>query len=1146
MHLFPHKKSQEPTHRNVHINQSLLNQSYPKNRVSNTKYTPFTFLPKNLYEQFSRFMNIYFLLIASLQLWNEVTPVNPISTWGPLIFIFLLSALKEGLDDYKRHKRDQVANEKRVAFIRDGIMHENGVAEDIIVGDIILLRSDEEVPCDLVLLKTSDEHGGCFIQTSNIDGETDLKQRFALDITQEYDVHELYSFKGMIICATPNAEVYRFDSQIVMSAFSDPVSLNSRQLLPQATVVRNVEYVYGVAVYTGNETKLGMNKETPPTKWTKADQFINRITTIVFCFQMSVFVFMGSIGSFWKNSNEDKHEYLRYDLDDSFLEVIIIPLRYLLLMSLMIPISLKVTLDVCKYFYALLIMWDENMKDPETNAYAVATNTAISEDLGQVRYLFTDKTGTLTENIMNFKYCSLPSTQVLSVPIFCTTFEDKMDAGTTVISEELVQHHPGLSNLFLCLAVCNTVIPQVKDGAISYLASSPDEEELVRAANKYGIGLERRNNQYIDITMDRANHRFEILHTFEFNSELKRMSVVLKDVMTGEITIFTKGADEAIFKLLDPTQLPYVDPTRNALERFASQGLRTLCIAYRTISDEEYQEWFPRFFLSNSRIEDREEALLGCRLEIESGLVLCGVTAIEDRLQEGVKETIQTLREAGLVFWMLTGDKMGTALQIARSCSLLSSHEPVICITGNTPERVKTCIEEHFFHKRRASSHEYGVIIDGSSLLHVMKDIQSKSMFMQLCAYSDAVICCRVTPKQKAEVVCLLKDVGYVTLAIGDGGNDVSMIQQAQVGVAILGREGKQASRAADYTITKFRFLLPLLLVHGRLSIYRTAFIAQYSFYKSLIIGFIQVSYGIFSAYSGTSFFNSFCLTAYNIIFTGVPIFFFSLDIDVPISTLLRDPSHYREAESGKFMNAITFFSYFARAVYQACIILVVTIFSFNYTWAHVDDGSPMDYESISMISFTALIVIQTITLALETRYFTILNHIVIWGACLLYFFTVWTYNLIEAFDMYTVMNRLFGDPSFWLSVVVIVHLAIVPVEMVKTAAKNHSESDRFHETLEHIRASRRVEFQRRLIDHHHAHGIRAPLFSGSSVYTSGSSFFKRKPRATLARLFGEKPAEEPIDSYQHFYDEYSFELPVSDSSRKSRKSNHAVGTLLL
>ncbi|KAK8599355.1 hypothetical protein V6N13_077281 [Hibiscus sabdariffa] len=978
--------------RYVYINDNeSSHELYCDNRISNRKYTVLNFLPKNLWEQFSRFMNQYFLLIACLQLWSLITPVNPASTWGPLIFIFAVSASKEAWDDYNRYLSDKKANEKLVWVVRQGI-RKHIQAQDIHVGNIVWLRENDEVPCDLVLIGTSDPQGLCSVETSALDGETDLKTRVIPTACMGIDFELLHKIKGAIECPKPDKDIRRFDANLrLFPPFidNDVCPLTIKNTILQSCYLRNTEWACGVAIYTGNETKLGMSRGIPEPKLTAMDAMIDKLTGAIFVFQIVVVMVLGIAGNVWKDTEARKQWYVLYPLEGPWYELLVIPLRFELLCSIMIPISIKVSLDLVKSLYAKFIDWDSEMIDYETGIPSHATNTAISEDLGQVEYIMTDKTGTLTENRMIFRRCCI------SGVFYGNESGDALK--DTRLLNAVAGSSPDVVQFLTVMAICNTVIPmKSKTGAILYKAQSQDEDALVNAAAQLHMAYVNKNANILEIRFNSSVIKYEVLETLEFTSDRKRMSVVVKDCQSGKIVLLSKGADEAI--------LPYAyagQQTRTfieAVEQYGQLGLRTLCLAWRELTEDEYQEWSLMFKEASSTLVDREWRIAEVCQRLEHDFEVLGVTAIEDRLQDGVPETIETLRKAGINFWMLTGDKQNTAIQIALSCNFISP-EPkgqLLLIDGKTEDEVCRSLERVLLTMRITSSEPKDVafVVDGWALEIALKHY--RKAFTELAILSRTAICCRVTPSQKAQLVELLKSCDYRTLAIGDGGNDVRMIQQADIGVGISGREGLQAARAADYSIGKFRFLKRLILVHGRYSYNRTAFLSQYSFYKSLVICFIQI------------------LSLWNYV----------LDKDLSEGTVMQHPQILFYCQAGRLLNPSTFAGWFGRSLFHAIVVFVITIHAFAY--------EKSEMEELSMVALSGCIWLQAFVVALETNSFTILQHLAIWGNLVAFYVINWIFSAIPASGMYTIMFRLCRQPSYWITMFLIVAAGMGPVLALK------------------------------------------------------------------------------------------------------------------
>jgi len=272
--------------------------------------------------------------------------------------------------------------------------------------------------------------------------------------------------------------------------------------------------------------------------------------------------------------------------------------------------------------------------------------------------------------------------------------------------------------------------------------------------------------------------------------------------------------------------------------------------------------------------------------------------------------------------------------------------------------------------------------------------------------------------------VKLLKSCDYRTLAIGDGGNDVRMIQQADIGVGISGREGLQAARAADYSIGKFRFLKRLILVHGRYSYNRTAFLSQYSFYKSLLICFIQILFSFLSGIAGTSLFNSVSLMAYNVFYTSIPVLTTVLDKDLSEKTVMQNPEILLYCQAGRLLNPSTFAGWFGRSLYHAIIIFLITI--------HAYANEKSEREELSMVALSGSIWLQAFVVTLEMNSFTFVQLLAIWGNFIAFYVINFFISSIPASGMYTIMFRLCRQPSYWITLVLISGVGTGPVLALK------------------------------------------------------------------------------------------------------------------
>jgi phospholipid-translocating ATPase len=565
----------------------------------------------------------------------------------------------------------------------------------------------------------------------------------------------------------------------------------------------------------------------------------------------------------------------------------------------LVPISLYISIEIIKLAQAFFIYSDVSMYYDKIDYPCTPKSWNISDDLGQIEYIFSDKTGTLTQNVMEFKKCTINgvpygeayteaqagmqkrqgiNVEEEGVRVRAQIAKDRVemlnslrqihdnsylfDDNLTFVAPDFVNHLRGMSgdeqaqanaHFMLVLALCHTVLPdRVADdpSAVEFKAQSPDEAALVATARDCGYSLVDRTTSGVTVNVQGVNKHFEVLSTLEFNSARKRMSAIIRMPDTGKIYLFCKGADSIIYsRLRKGEQAELRRQTAEHLEIFAREGLRTLCIAQKELSEEEYQSWSKEHDVAAAAVHNREEKLEEVSDAIERDLSLLGGTAIEDRLQDGVPDTIELLAQAGIKLWVLTGDKVETAINIGFSCNLLDNNMDLIVfkVDEDRPEtageRLTECLRDFGLtgsdeelelarkdHSPPAPTH--ALVIDGDALKLVLDDTL-KMKFLLLCKQCKAVLCCRVSPSQKAAVCQLVKKgLDVMTLSIGDGANDVAMIQEADVGVGIAGEEGRQAVMCSDYAIGQFRFLGRLVLVHGRWSYRRLAETTANFFYK--------------------------------------------------------------------------------------------------------------------------------------------------------------------------------------------------------------------------------------------------------------------------------------------------------------------------
>ena len=783
--------------------------------------------------------------------------------------------------------------------------------KNVQVGDFVRIYNDEQIPADVVVLSTSDPDGACYVETKNLDGETNLKVRQALQAGRRVrHARDCEKSEFIIESEGPHMNLYQYsgvvkwqqrdlpDSNAPTKEMAEPININN--LLLRGCSLKNTEWILGIVVFTGRETKIMLNSGITPSKRARLARNLNWNVIYNFIILFFMCLISGVVqGVTWAHGTNSEAYFEFGSIGGSpSLDGFITFWSAIVLFQNLVPISLYITLEIVRLCQAFFIFSDTFMYYERLDYPCTPKSWNISDDLGQIEYIFSDKTGTLTQNVMEFKKCAINGVPYgeayteAEAGLHRRQGIDVEEEGTRVralIAEARVEmlkqlramhDNPYLrddeltfiapsfvadlggkageeqmkanQHFMVALALCHTVITERTPGdppKIEFKAQSPDEAALVATARDCGFTVLGRTNDDMHLNIMGEDRTYRVLNTLEFNSTRKRMSAIVR-MPDGNIKLFCKGADSMIFSRLLPKQQQALrKATAEQLEVFAREGLRTLCIAERDLSEEQYEEWSREHDLAAQALQDREEKLEEVADRIERDLILLGGTAIEDRLQEGVPDTIALLGDAGIKLWVLTGDKVETAINIGFSCNLLSNDMDLIVFDQQDGdlEAAAASLDRHLQtfemtgsdkelaaarlnHEPPAPTH--ALVIDGESLKLVLHD-DLRQRFLLLCKQCRSVLCCRVSPAQKAAVVQLVKaGLDVMALSIGDGANDVAMIQEADVGVGIAGEEGRQAVMSADYAIGQFRFLQRLVLVHGRWSYRRLSECIANFFYK--------------------------------------------------------------------------------------------------------------------------------------------------------------------------------------------------------------------------------------------------------------------------------------------------------------------------
>ncbi|KAG5676651.1 hypothetical protein PVAND_006470 [Polypedilum vanderplanki] len=1119
------------------------NGKYMGNKIRTTKYTMLTFLPKNLLEQFHRVANIYFVFIQILNWVPELTVFGKEIAMIPLLIVLAATALKDLFEDRRRYASDKRINNSTCRVYHGETKRYVKIRwQDLNVGDIVHLSNNETVPADILLLKSSEPLGICYIDTCDLDGETNLKRRQVVRGFNERSNFTPSEFVSKLEIDAPTTKIYRFHGAMIHPS-GERIPVNSDNLLLRESRLKNTSFVEGVVVYAGHETKAMLNNSGPRYKRSYLEQKMN--IDVVWCVIILILLCaVGAIGCYlWLSKFSGEIPFLTsFDMADPKKESFYMFLRLIIILQILIPLALYVTIEVCKLFQVLIIHNSIELYDPHTDKKTECRAMNITENLGQIQYVFSDKTGTLTENRMVFRRCTIagvdynhPQSEEEKIclpnaplpPVIPNT-NLQIDLTHCDTNGRLSLHAQRCREFFTVLALCNTVVvsesphrdcmnasgviegseengvtlvkasdPLINDITDHYLrlsesrsvspsptpsnnsklqppnslkmnhvpslspinssaesspesdsppmrikaltptgrvksiidqvsklpivpsilastgksvkkfhistkhkllqtssknnvkavttnqyeAESPDELALVNSSFAYNFILENRNPNTVLINEPNDGLvEYEILKVLPFDSNRKCMSIVVRKIGGHDVMLYTKGADSTILPALakctnDSEEYKLRERTQHQLDLYARQGLRVLVFAKRNLNPIEFSEWYSQHQEYEMSTDNREKKIRESFGLLERNLTLIGATGIEDRLQEDVPETIDSLLQAGIVVWVLTGDKTETAINIAYSAKLFHSQMEILKLTARSRDAAENCIkfymdeiEKQLIEAGGNDLKNRALVVDGKTLTFILDPKSNLTVpFLELTRYCASVLCCRSTPLQKAYLVKVVKEEQKMsTLAIGDGANDVSMLQMADVGIGICGQEGMQAVMASDFAIAKFKILEKLLLIHGHLNYDRLAKLIIYFFYKNATFVFVLFWFQLYSGFSGSVMMEQMYVMIYNFLFTAVPpIAVGAFEKRLHEDILIKNPKLYRWGRLGKgYKNQ--FWLVMLDSLWQSLVIFFIAVKAY--------DDSTVGLWEFGATIVSSCIITMLCHFALEVRTWTIIH----------------------------------------------------------------------------------------------------------------------------------------------------------------------------
>ena len=1094
-----------------YINNSLQNKQqygFKDNSVDTKKYNCITFLPKALFYQFRRVANLYFLICAILQCIPAISPLGAETALVPIVIVLSVSLIREAIEDCSRAKLDKQQNNEPTEVYVDE-QWEQTQSGKLHMGEIVSVKQDDSFPADLILIDSDLPEGICFIETGTLDGEKTLKLKesptqTAGKFNKNGEKHGSFLISGNALADQPNPELYVLNGKmhLIFTNMNNngmqethDIPLDAKQLLLKGAKLRNTTWIIGIVVYTGHNCKIMKNSKDPVTKFSSIELLMNKALIFIFILQAILCVIAAVLRGYYYKTNNLEYVDGGEGIDDNPIdksfaytersygwESFFNYFTYLLLLNTMIPISLIITLEVVKLIQGAFMKSDAYSYSKVRKKWLNPNSISLNEECGLVNYIFSDKTGTLTCNRMQFKYCVIGDIcyeylrtdsegsikeinfrydeNIIPVRKY-EMFENMLDENKMrnaskynnfiLKSEENSSVNLSLENtqdliehFWYALSLCHSCsIQQNEDGTEEYICISPDSIELVKTAKDQGWNFVESGSSSIKrIRLGKDGlfrNDIERLQLIEFSSDRKRETVIVKD--RGIIKVFCKGADSIIEQRLSKkTPDSILKQCKYYVNKFSAQGFRTLFIAMKILSQKEYDDFASKLKQAQMSEEGKDQKVDAVNNIVESDLFLIGTTIVEDKLQENVPETIRNLRFSNIKVWMLTGDKMNTAYNIGLSCNLINKEMKTFSICGievkknedleviNKDERDKVITDFAKEFKKfqgdfdSLGKPEFGILVDEKALLTINEDPDIQNIFLDIAKDAVAVICCRVSPLQKSQVVKMMKnyDPNAITLAIGDGGNDVSMIMEAHIGVGIYGEEGMRAVQSSDYAIGEFQCLGPLLFFHGRTNYIRNSECIQYFFYKNFVFTLVQFVFGFYCNFTGQTIIDDWYITTYNLLFTSLPLGARALldhDLKPDDGEVVHKmlPFMYAENRDNPIFTIKNFLLTLLKGIIHCCINFYIVIYAFKGECFDIEGNLPGLWV-ISVTLFTNIILIVSLDILIYTKYHTWINFFILGIVTALFYilFIIAVHNM-SLFNSVGTMINTFSSYKIWI-----------------------------------------------------------------------------------------------------------------------------------